>query len=150
MFQYNVQHDCRAAQCVASGLRAVHQERVVTDLIESFVEHKALDQYLINTHAFHNAHLVRNALPRDLVAPLPYVVDRRAHHSEISASLRNIQADKRQKTAQEKQADADAAKKATEDDRPGGNIGHVGTQTRRKRRREEGDPVGESSGQANG
>ena len=41
---------------------------------ESVIEHKPLDRYLINMHAFHNAHLIRAVLPQDLTIPIAYVV----------------------------------------------------------------------------
>jgi hypothetical protein len=54
MFQYNVQHDCWQAKCVASGKQAVIQEHVQSEVSESscFIKHKPLDRFLINTHAF--------------------------------------------------------------------------------------------------
>lgn len=39
-------------------------------------------------HALHNAHLIRETLPRDLVKPTPYFEDRRAKHDEFAAELR--------------------------------------------------------------
>src|SRR5437016_1933428 len=98
MFQYNVQHDCRQAQCVASGKRAIVWERVQTEVSEpdSFIEHNPLDRFLINTHAFHNAHLIRAVLPRDLTIPIAYSADRIAHHSSIATKLQEVQDGKRQ------------------------------------------------------
>ena len=93
MFLYNVQHDCRQAKCTASGKRAVIQERVQTELgeTESVIEHKPLDRFLINTHAFHNAHLIQAILPRDLTIPVAYSADRVAHHFSIFTNLHDIQ-----------------------------------------------------------
>ncbi|KAF8966812.1 hypothetical protein BDZ97DRAFT_1806580 [Flammula alnicola] len=48
----------RQAGCTASGRWAVLQERVESGIMEAFIEHKHLDEFLINTHAFHNAHLI--------------------------------------------------------------------------------------------
>ncbi|KAF8164710.1 hypothetical protein B0H34DRAFT_670737 [Crassisporium funariophilum] len=58
MFEYDTQHDCLQARCIASGKQAVLQERVQTELreAESFIQHNPFDRFLINTHAFHNAH----------------------------------------------------------------------------------------------
>ncbi|KAF7315983.1 hypothetical protein MIND_00115300 [Mycena indigotica] len=62
-FSFNAQHDCRAAQCAATGSRAIIQERVASEKTEHFVIHKDLDRYIINLHSFHNAHLLRATLP---------------------------------------------------------------------------------------
>ncbi|KAJ7091739.1 hypothetical protein C8R44DRAFT_647312, partial [Mycena epipterygia] len=62
-FLFNVQHDCRTAECEATGRRAWMQERVESDLMENFIICKPLERWIINTHAFHNAHLLRQALP---------------------------------------------------------------------------------------
>ncbi|KAF9455297.1 hypothetical protein BDZ94DRAFT_1137170, partial [Collybia nuda] len=95
MFQYNVQHDCEYAQCTGSGERQVVQERVVSGISENFLVHSAIDQYVINTHGQHNIHLIHAALPRDLIAPIPFAVDRRVHHFKISTNYRTSQDSKR-------------------------------------------------------
>ncbi|KAF8134135.1 hypothetical protein K438DRAFT_1911731 [Mycena galopus ATCC 62051] len=87
-FKFNVQHDCESAECEASGQRLRMQERTESDQIEKYIIHKSLDRFLINTHAFHNAHLLRATLPRDLVAPIPLFLDRQAKHYELAAELR--------------------------------------------------------------
>jgi hypothetical protein len=140
MFEYNVQHDCRQAKCIASGKRAVMQERVQTELSEpeSVIEHKPLDRFLINTHAFHNAHLIRAVLPRDLTIPVAYSADRVAHHSSIATKLREIQDGKRQKTAEKKKATADRdLKKVAE----GSEAAGLGMGSAGKKRRREDDPL---------
>jgi hypothetical protein len=71
LFEYNVQHDCHQAGCIASGTQAVVQERVESRVMETFIEHKPLDSFMINMHTFHNAHLIRFILPRDLTAQFP-------------------------------------------------------------------------------
>ncbi|KAJ7671105.1 hypothetical protein B0H14DRAFT_3178540 [Mycena olivaceomarginata] len=63
-FKFNVQHDCHSANCEASGVRLRMQERVESDQIEKYIVHESLDRFIINTHAFHNAHLLRATLPR--------------------------------------------------------------------------------------
>ncbi|KAJ7239672.1 hypothetical protein C8J57DRAFT_1564739 [Mycena rebaudengoi] len=88
-FKFNVQHDCYTAKCEATGVRPRIQERVESDKSEIFIVHKALDRFIINSHAFHNAHLLRATLPRDLLAPIPLFADRRAKHDELAAELRN-------------------------------------------------------------
>ncbi|KAJ6626597.1 hypothetical protein B0H10DRAFT_2300403, partial [Mycena sp. CBHHK59/15] len=101
MFKFNVQHDCKSAECEATGVRLRMQERVQSDKTENFIVHKSLERFIINTHAFHNAHLLRATLPRDLVAPIPLVADRRVKHHELAAELREQHATKKRKRAQE-------------------------------------------------
>jgi hypothetical protein len=134
MFQYNVQHDCRLAKCIASGKRAVMQERVQTELskTESVIEHKPLDVFLINTHAFHNAHLIRAVLPRDLTIPVAYSADRAAHHFSIATKLREIQDGKRQLTAEKKKATADLKKVAE-----GSGAAPMGSAGKKRRREDD-------------
>jgi hypothetical protein len=67
------------------------QERVESDQIENFVVHKPLDRFFINSHAFHNAHLLRATLPRELLAPIPLFTDRQTKHYELAAQLREMQ-----------------------------------------------------------
>jgi len=86
---YNAQHDCHLAKCTASGKRFLLQERVES------IEHHAVDRFVINTHAFHNAHLLRAMLPRSLVAPIPLYQDRQAKHTENAGKLRISQESKR-------------------------------------------------------
>ncbi|KAJ6529323.1 hypothetical protein B0H19DRAFT_1214550 [Mycena capillaripes] len=63
-FNVNVQHDCYRAKCGANGERLRLQERVESDQIENFIVHESLDRFIINSYAFHNAHLLRATLPR--------------------------------------------------------------------------------------
>ncbi|KAI0080576.1 hypothetical protein K474DRAFT_1721483 [Panus rudis PR-1116 ss-1] len=109
-FTVNVQHDCIDAGCSRRAERPARQERVQSDLMEQYLEHEDTHRYIINTHAFHNAHLLRLALPRDLVAPIPRHIDRRAIHDKFAQKLRTIHDDRKtqaaarkaQKQAQEK------------------------------------------------
>ena len=114
MFHYNVQHNRRQAKCVASGKRAIIQEHVQSEVSEPncFIEHKPLDCFLINTHAFHNAHLIRAALPQNLTIPIAYSEDRVAHHASIATKLREIQCGKRQNAAEKKKATTELRKAA--------------------------------------
>ncbi|KAJ7939500.1 hypothetical protein B0H13DRAFT_1850794 [Mycena leptocephala] len=83
-----VLHDCHSAKCEATGVRLRMQERVESDQTDKYIVHQPLDRFIINTHAFHNAHLLRAALPRDLVAPIPIFPDREAKHHELATQLR--------------------------------------------------------------
>ncbi|KAJ6543803.1 hypothetical protein B0H10DRAFT_1673200, partial [Mycena sp. CBHHK59/15] len=100
-FLFNAQHDCRSAECAASGQRPRMQERVESGIMDNFIIHKPLERFIINTHAFHNAHLLRQTLPRHLTAPLPLFADRKAKHYELAVALRATKDGKR-KRAQEK------------------------------------------------
>jgi hypothetical protein len=75
------------------------QERVESDKIENYIVHNSLDRYIINSHAFHNAHLLRATLPRDLLAPILLFPDRRVKHDELASDLRETLDTKRTKRA---------------------------------------------------
>ncbi|KAJ6494369.1 hypothetical protein C8R45DRAFT_777599, partial [Mycena sanguinolenta] len=87
-FKFNVQRDCKSAKCEASGQRLRMQERVESDQIENFIVHLPLDRFFINMHAFHNSHLLRATLPRNLVAPILLFPERQAKHSQLATNLR--------------------------------------------------------------
>ncbi|KAJ7925574.1 hypothetical protein B0H13DRAFT_1521692, partial [Mycena leptocephala] len=69
-FKVNVQHDCYTAKCEATAERLRMQERVESDQIKNSIMHEPLDRFIINSHAFHNAHLLHATLPNPL-APIP-------------------------------------------------------------------------------
>jgi hypothetical protein len=77
----------------------VIQERGVTTRKQTAVQHTNSDIYFINMHALHNAHLLRDTLPRGLTAPIPYFADREAKHKEFAAVLRISGPAKRAATA---------------------------------------------------
>ena len=66
------------------------QERVESGLFKTYIEHKPMERFVINTHAFHNAHRLRAVLERSLVVPIPlYPLEvRKTKHIEIAHSLR--------------------------------------------------------------
>ena len=81
-------HDCYHGHCQASGVCQLKQEHVLSGKTENFVEHKTeYDAYIISLHALHNAHLLRGVLPRELVRPLPFAVDRISHHQNVIVTL---------------------------------------------------------------
>ncbi|KAJ7261648.1 hypothetical protein C8J57DRAFT_1450891 [Mycena rebaudengoi] len=76
-FSFNAQHDCRACGCDASGVTRQMQERQESDTLIRSIVHKNDTRYVINTHAFHNAGLLRKILPVALTKPRPLFADRR-------------------------------------------------------------------------
>lgn len=103
-FLYNVQHDCPLAKCTASGKHPLIQERVESGLFKTYIEHRPINRFVINTHAFHNAHHLRAALERSLIVPIPLYPqkDRIAKHVEIAHSLRVTQKTKLEAQAEKK------------------------------------------------
>ncbi|KAJ7875206.1 hypothetical protein B0H13DRAFT_2236125 [Mycena leptocephala] len=70
-FSFNVQHDCRASECDASGVAHQMQERQQSDKIIHSIVHKDDTRFIINLHGFHNARLLRKYLPVALTTPRP-------------------------------------------------------------------------------
>ncbi|KAJ7832348.1 hypothetical protein B0H14DRAFT_3463501 [Mycena olivaceomarginata] len=102
-FSFNVQYDCRASECDASGVTRQMQERQQSDTIIHSIVHKDDTRFIINLHGFHNARLLRKYLPVALTKPRPLFADRRQRHDELSAVLTVTQKAKRAAT-QEKAA----------------------------------------------
>ena len=71
------------------------QERVESGQVEVCIEHQPIERFIINMHAFHNAHLIRASLPRSLVVPIPLYPDRQRTHFECAERLRVAQQVKR-------------------------------------------------------
>lgn len=125
LFNFNTQHDCQAGKCSATGRRMQQQEREASAVTIHYIEHGKNKTYIVNTHALHNSHLLREALPRHLTKPIPYCTDRRALHDRLAATLRGTQATKRAQT-KEKTAATNAAKAAA------ALAGGKGTETERQ------------------
>ncbi|KAJ6563490.1 hypothetical protein B0H10DRAFT_1929455 [Mycena sp. CBHHK59/15] len=124
-FVVNVQHDCRACDCDATGISRQMQERQETEKLIRTIEHKEGSCYVINTHAFHNAALLRKFLPVALTKPRPLFLNRRSRHNELAAQLSAQQQQKRAATKakvaatkQKKKAEKEAREKAGEVARP--------------------------------
>ncbi|KAJ6619173.1 hypothetical protein B0H10DRAFT_1946997 [Mycena sp. CBHHK59/15] len=134
-FKFNVQHDCYTAKCEATGEHSRIQERVESDQTENFIVHNSLDRFIINSHAFHNAHLLRATLPRDLLAPIPLFDDRRAKHDKLAATLRA----KRDTKLASRQAVAAQKKRKqpepiSDDDDDDNNVGNSRRQSKPRKR----------------
>lgn len=69
--------------------------------------HEDDKHFVVNTHALHNATLLRKFLPHNLTAPKPLYNDRKARHHEIAATLWITQAEKRARTAVKQKATQD-------------------------------------------
>ncbi|KAJ6556089.1 hypothetical protein B0H19DRAFT_1210733 [Mycena capillaripes] len=110
LFKFNVQHDCDSGKCEATGVRLRMQERVESDQTENFIVHKTLDRFIIKTHAFHNAHLLRATLPRDLIAPIPLYPDREVKHHALATELRQQLTMKKRKRGQKDGEDDENAR----------------------------------------
>ncbi|KAJ7442085.1 hypothetical protein B0H11DRAFT_1749386 [Mycena galericulata] len=110
-FSFNVQHDCRACGCDASGVTRQMQEHQESSTIIYSIVHKDDPRFVINTHGFHNAGLLRKYLPVVLTKPRHLFTDRRRRHDQLSAILGVTQKAKRAAT-QEKAAATREKKKA--------------------------------------
>ncbi|EKM48227.1 uncharacterized protein PHACADRAFT_55070, partial [Phanerochaete carnosa HHB-10118-sp] len=95
-FAFNAQHDCPSTGCAISGTRMAVQECEASGKEEGYMEHKhsLADRFIVNTHSFHNAHLLHSALPRYLTKPIPLYPDQWAKHKEQAKRLREANAGK--------------------------------------------------------
>ncbi|KAK7449318.1 hypothetical protein VKT23_013461 [Stygiomarasmius scandens] len=121
LFLISVQHDCRLGQCKTSGSQVVRQERKNTPRYLPVIEHADDNNFIINTHALHNATLLRKLLPRILTEPKPIHPDRQTYHYQIARDYRVTQEVKRKaagekrKTTMEKNKQVKAAREAVKD-----------------------------------
>ncbi|KAJ4480863.1 hypothetical protein J3R30DRAFT_3287324, partial [Lentinula aciculospora] len=72
--RFNAQHDCRAGKCPIVEIPVWH-ERTKTTKTEKAIQHAEMQRYFLNTHALHNAHLIRQSPPRTFVKPRHYLED---------------------------------------------------------------------------
>ena len=89
-FLFNAQHDCVTAKCTDSHHTPRRQEWLELEVTEPAIEHKPVDEYVINTHSLHNAHLLRKAIPRALISPIPLISpsQRQSEHVRAVAAWR--------------------------------------------------------------
>ncbi|KZV95756.1 hypothetical protein EXIGLDRAFT_671890 [Exidia glandulosa HHB12029] len=96
-FVFNAQHDCESGRCNASMVETeISQERHMITKKLLTLSHTDDGRFIINTHALHNAHLLRRVLPRELTIPRHYHDDRAALHAQIARLLRGLTADAQQ------------------------------------------------------
>jgi hypothetical protein len=103
MLLFNAQHDCVRCRCKTNTVR-VQQERTFTDRTELQMAHTSEQVFILNMHALHNTHLIREILPRALTTPIPYFQDRVASHHRFAAHLRDTGPAKRAATQAKTQA----------------------------------------------
>ena len=106
-FDFNVQHDCLTASCSATGKRARRQERIVCDdTLDNAIEHRDVDQWVINTHSLHNGHLLRLRVRPELISPLRLIPadERQERHRKVASRLRPGQEKWRKKVADQRAA----------------------------------------------
>ncbi|KAJ7614819.1 hypothetical protein FB45DRAFT_1108964 [Roridomyces roridus] len=119
-FTFNVQHDCRACGCSATGTSRKKQERVASDVIVHSIVHTEDTRFIINTHAFHNAGLLRKFLPIALTKPRRLFEDRKKRHDELASPLAVAQKEKRAATQVKAAATREKNKAAREKAAAGG------------------------------
>ncbi|KAJ6532308.1 hypothetical protein DFH09DRAFT_1044141 [Mycena vulgaris] len=111
-FSFNAQHDCRACGCDASGVTRQMQERQESDTIIHSIVHKDDTRFVINTHGFHNAGLLRKYLPIALTKPRPLFPERRERHDHLCEILAVKQKEKRTATKEKAAATREKNKAA--------------------------------------
>ncbi|THU88819.1 hypothetical protein K435DRAFT_729596 [Dendrothele bispora CBS 962.96] len=112
LFRVSVQHDCRLNHCQLTGKKAVRQERKETSQHVAVLAHVNDDNFIINTHALHNATLLRQLLPRALTEPRPLRENRQAYHLEVSKKYQDDQEKKRKATSEKRKATAERNRQA--------------------------------------
>ncbi|KAJ7195229.1 hypothetical protein GGX14DRAFT_377253 [Mycena pura] len=104
LFRFSAQHDCRLADCQPTASRPIIQERTETSQTISLLAHRDDSHFVVNMAALHNATQLRRVLPRALTVPRPIYADRKAHHVERAAVLRQSQIVKRAETQEKRRA----------------------------------------------
>ncbi|KAJ6583373.1 hypothetical protein DFH09DRAFT_1308895 [Mycena vulgaris] len=104
LFKFNAQHDCRFFSCPLVDSTGPQQERLKSKLMQKIVHHSDDSRFLLNTHALHNAHLVRETLPPHLTELTAYFADRYAKHKEFAEDLRVVGPEKRAQAVAKGQA----------------------------------------------
>jgi hypothetical protein len=109
---FNVQHDCFASGCDTSRRIAQLQERQESGQFSEVVCHRDNPVFIINTHAFHNAILLRKFIPRHLTEPHHIYPTRHQRHQDLAKEL--VAERKKKKEATKAKAQATRARKAAE------------------------------------
>ncbi|KAF8525879.1 hypothetical protein BU17DRAFT_74293 [Hysterangium stoloniferum] len=89
LFIFNAQHDCDNLKCSVTDI-PVKQGRDMTSRTHTAVIHANHSWWILNMHALHNAHLIRETLPSDLWKLKYYFHNRLAEHKKFAAQAREI------------------------------------------------------------
>ncbi|KAF8147592.1 hypothetical protein K438DRAFT_1910535 [Mycena galopus ATCC 62051] len=108
-------HDCSHFSCPLVDATGPNQERQTSKITQKKRIHSDDSRFHINLHALHNAHLIRETLPRHLTKPKPCFTDREIKHNEFAATLRETGPEKRAETQARAQATKLRNKQAKED-----------------------------------
>jgi len=76
---------------------------------EEFIVHQPIPCHIINTHAFHNTHLLHKVLPQSLVAPVALFEDHNLQHKELATELRRSQGARQEQRKTQQEAKKAAA-----------------------------------------
>ncbi|KAJ7725015.1 hypothetical protein B0H14DRAFT_3620845 [Mycena olivaceomarginata] len=121
LFFFNAQHDCFGLKCpLVADAENIVQEHILTCRMQAAIQHVDNATFIINMHALHNAHLLRDTLPRCLTAPIPHSIDRDAKHDEFAALLRVSGPAKRAAIVQKSRETRERNKQARATARKGG------------------------------
>ncbi|KAF9013807.1 hypothetical protein BDZ89DRAFT_1166951 [Hymenopellis radicata] len=121
LFDFNTQHDCVSGACViGDSTEYIRQERKATDTLKQCIIHTDTGRYHLNMHGLHNAHLIRKALPYDLVKPIPLQADRAVFHKNMARLLQISGPQKRAETQEKTRATKERNKRAKEAREAGG------------------------------
>jgi hypothetical protein len=80
------------------------QERETTNIIIPTLQHANNTHFILNMHALHNAHLVRQVLPQSLVAPSHIYHDWQTFHDNVAAQVWEFRHGRRMANAQRRAA----------------------------------------------
>lgn len=89
--------------CTATRGTAQCQEREATSITTIRIKHEDDAHFIVNTHALHNAHILRAVFSPDLFLVQPCCLDRKQYHMELAKDLAANEKAKK-KAANEKRA----------------------------------------------
>ncbi|EIW74160.1 hypothetical protein CONPUDRAFT_18304, partial [Coniophora puteana RWD-64-598 SS2] len=84
----NIQHDCHAVGCQASGVQHIAQERELTMRTRSVIQHADDINFVINVYSLHNYKTIRDALPLHLKHANRFIPQQKETDIKLAASER--------------------------------------------------------------